>query len=317
MTKTLPAVFVAAMAMLSAADGAAQVERLVVLGDSLSDVGNAAIATNGEQPSEEYYNGRFSNGPLWVDRLAAALDLPLAPSLAGGTGFAHGGATVVPDGGDERPVPTLPAQADTYRSGLPATGIAPGTLIAVWGGGNDILDAVSLHRADATAARDRARAAAGELAGIVRDLAADGAGDILVLNQPDIGALPRLRRQGSAAVGAATSLTDLFNRELDRQIGMLRDDTTARLTLLDVHAVFDRFSDPDATPFANITEPCLAEATACSNPDAYMFWDEVHPTAAAHAILAAAVLDVLPVTADQDGAGTPDAAPTGIMSEQP
>ena len=50
---------------------------LVVLGDSLSDNGNA---------------GRFSNGPVWVEHLAEALGLELRPSRLGGTNHAVGGA---------------------------------------------------------------------------------------------------------------------------------------------------------------------------------------------------------------------------------
>jgi outer membrane lipase/esterase len=52
-------------------------EQLVVLGDSLSDMGNA---------------GRFSNGPIWVEQLAEALKLPLKASQRGGHNFAVGGA---------------------------------------------------------------------------------------------------------------------------------------------------------------------------------------------------------------------------------
>ena len=50
---------------------------LVVLGDSLSDNGNA---------------GRFSNGPVWVEHLAEWLGLELRPSRLGGTNHAVGGA---------------------------------------------------------------------------------------------------------------------------------------------------------------------------------------------------------------------------------
>ena len=41
----------------------------IVFGDSLSDTGNA---------------GRFSNGPVWVEQLAARLEVALRPTQAGG-----------------------------------------------------------------------------------------------------------------------------------------------------------------------------------------------------------------------------------------
>src|SRR5262249_12459629 len=50
------------------------VGNLVVFGDSLSDAGNAALATGGALPDPTlYYHGRFSNGPIWVDTLAKYL----------------------------------------------------------------------------------------------------------------------------------------------------------------------------------------------------------------------------------------------------
>src|SRR6478672_780719 len=65
---------------------------LIVFGDSLSDTGNDAIATRGAIPGPPYAQGRFSNGPNYVDELAQNLGLSSTPSLAGGTNSAFGGA---------------------------------------------------------------------------------------------------------------------------------------------------------------------------------------------------------------------------------
>ena len=62
-------------------------------GDSLSDVGNISALTFRTFPAAPYVNGHFTNGPVWVEDLAASLGLPaLGPSVLGGTGFAYGGA---------------------------------------------------------------------------------------------------------------------------------------------------------------------------------------------------------------------------------
>src|SRR5262245_27144397 len=71
---------------------------LFVFGDSLSDLGNVAQATASipfidPTPGPYYYNGRFSNGPIYVESLASGLGLPaVVQSRAGGNNFAHGGA---------------------------------------------------------------------------------------------------------------------------------------------------------------------------------------------------------------------------------
>src|SRR5215212_9668487 len=74
-------------------------DRLVIFGDSLSDVGNVQTITSGlaplvpPTPGPYYFNGRYSNGPNFVETLAGGLGLgPVAPSVLGGTNYAHGGA---------------------------------------------------------------------------------------------------------------------------------------------------------------------------------------------------------------------------------
>ena len=44
--------------------------KVIVFGDSLSDIGNIDDATFGVVPGSSYFSGRFSNGPAWVERLA-------------------------------------------------------------------------------------------------------------------------------------------------------------------------------------------------------------------------------------------------------
>ncbi len=78
----------------------------------------------------------FSNGPLWIERLASALDEPTAlPSLIGGTNYAFNGARAV--GASPYGTPDLVAQVDTY---LLANGgeANPDDVFVLWAGANDI-----------------------------------------------------------------------------------------------------------------------------------------------------------------------------------
>src|SRR5947208_1545881 len=68
--------------------------QIIAFGDSLTDTGNVYNQTFGISPqSPPYYNGRFSNGPLWLEDLATDLTLT-APTFSrgGGKDYAYGGA---------------------------------------------------------------------------------------------------------------------------------------------------------------------------------------------------------------------------------
>ena len=71
-------VFACSLALLSAASSAhAQAfTRLINFGDSLTDVGNTSDQTFGFSPGGDYYNGRYSNGPVWAETFARDLNLP-------------------------------------------------------------------------------------------------------------------------------------------------------------------------------------------------------------------------------------------------
>jgi hypothetical protein len=72
------------------------IDNLVVFGDSYSSTGNIYVATGGAFPAPSLFpsDGRWSNGPIWIDTLSYLLEIDSPhPSLLGGTNYAWGGAT--------------------------------------------------------------------------------------------------------------------------------------------------------------------------------------------------------------------------------
>ncbi len=235
---------------------------LVVFGDSLSDNGNA---------------GRFSDGPVWVEHLARRAGVELLPSRLGGTNYAAGGARAQGGPADLR------AQADAYLAARRRDGLDPQALHVVYAGGNDLLAAG--YAADREA---MTRSAAAAVGGVVDDLAAAGASRILVPNLPDVGVTPALRALGPAVTAMARALTRAYNAALERELARVEaGHRTVRVHRLDVFALAERtIADPAAAGFRNVTDPCLG-GPSCAG---MLFWDHVHPTALAHARLAAAAL---------------------------
>ncbi|MEZ5566324.1 MAG: SGNH/GDSL hydrolase family protein [Gammaproteobacteria bacterium] len=266
---------------------------MYVFGDSLSDTGNVNIVTGGV-PLPPYATGHFSNGPVWVETLAANLGLSASPGLAGGTNWAFGGA---PTGSPfTAAVPTMTQQVSTYY--LPsAGGVAdPNALYVVWGGGNDIR----------TGDPSVLTYSVPNISSIISTLAAAGATNFLVPNLPNIGLTPEAQAAGPAAVAGATFLSTSFNAQLAVATAGLRTSLGINITDVDVFSFLNNvIGNPSLFGLTNTTDRCFSGATGvggpgtvCANPDEYLFWDGIHPTAAAHAALGdfatAAVIPIPP-----------------------
>ena len=104
---------------LMASDGST-FSALYVFGDSLSDTGNNPA------PSGSYYDGRYSNGPLWVEYLSDDLGLPYNAS----NNFAYSGSET--------------SDLQSQIAGVPASPGLHTALFSVVSGGNDFLDNASL-----------------------------------------------------------------------------------------------------------------------------------------------------------------------------
>jgi len=248
-------------------------------GDSLSDTGNVSALTGGSTPGFPYFDGNFSNGPVWTDLLGPMLGLASSTaSSTGGTNYAWGGARTTIDIG----VPSTETQVNQYL--IDSGGVAdPSALYTIWTGGNDITSGVSVDIENGGLA----------VASMASDLLTAGAQNILVINAPNVGLTP-------AADGnevALESLSVLFNESMATGLDALG---SSNVTLLDSFALINTIvADPLAYGLTDVDNNCLATAisplTGC---DTHLFWDDRHPTAAVHQLIAdAAFAAVVPVPA--------------------
>ncbi len=254
--------------------------QLVVFGDSLSDTGNLFALTNKQAPpSPPYFNGRFSNGPIWVDYLAPQLGL----SANSVKDFAVGGAKTGRDnvgnaGLDVKLLPGLLNEIDTYAVTAPR-GAKPNTVFVVWAGANDLLN-ISDPATAPTVVND----AIANITTAVTKLAGLGAENIIVPNSIDLGFTPASIREGVAAQASAVSTA--FNQSLNQTLTNLEQSLHINVTELDLFTLSRRiFAAPEEFGFTNITDPLIEQVNPV-NPSGYFWWDTVHPTTQVHQIVA-------------------------------
>lgn len=254
-------------------------DKVIVFGDSLSDMGNVDDGTLGIEPGSDYWEGRFSNGPVWIERLCTRLGLPLAKSRSNGTNWAHGGAQTGTGtyGFLFIQFPNVRTQVTRYLNTNPAIGGE--NLFVVWAGANDYFDG----QTDTTVP-------VSNLSSAISALYARGARKFLVPNIPLLGNIP-------SYIGSPES-EPMNLRSLQHNIGLastlasLRPSMPgAEITELDVAG---DLTDMQAYPFlwglTNVTQPAL---TTPGNDDEFLFFDDVHPTRIGHQALSDVAFDAI------------------------
>ena len=262
-----------------------QVTQLVSFGDSLSDAGNASIATFGTEPGPGYATrpvtgvpfpvGYFTNPPtatgptgLWVDQLAAKLGITdPSPALAplGGSNYAVASART----GSASPA-DMQNQVNLFLATHPGSA-SSSALYTFWGGGNDIF------------AAQNPITAADNIASQIRQVAADGGHNFLWLNLPGLGGVPAIN--GDPAAAAAANFASLaFDQEWATQVSTL-DSLGINVIGVNIDTLYNEIlANPAAFGFNNVTDACLA--TAGCNPDTFLYWDSLHPTTSADSFVA-------------------------------
>jgi phospholipase/lecithinase/hemolysin len=270
----------------------------VVFGASLDDTGNVCNLSPASCPPAPYFNGRVSNGPLWVELLAANYGTTVTPSRTGGTNYAHTGARTRPIAGTTQGVPSMTLQVEDYLA-KPTSGSRAKVLFVlnVATVGNDINDALTQSVTNPQAPASILGGAVLNTMNMIGRLYANGAQNILLVNSVNVGQTPLVRALGAEASAGATQLSTQFNSGLNGQLAALRASMPLlNLYVLDAGALHAAvIANPTGLGFANSTLPCLTSAPSavCSTPERFFFWDGFHPTAAAGRLVFQRAVEVL------------------------
>ncbi|MBD1846808.1 autotransporter domain-containing protein [Cyanobacteria bacterium FACHB-63] len=263
-----------AVSLLPVRVSAQAIEGFTVFGDSLSDNGNLFRATNGlVPPSPPYFNGRLSNGPVWIESLAETLNLTTTT-----VNFAFAGAssgttnTTVPFG------PGVTTQVNGFLQNSPS--ISPNRVFVVWAGANDYLGGRVTDPAIPL----------GNISSILQRLTAAGTRTLIVPNLPDLGITPGARTPERRA--GLTQLSTTHNQGLRTSLQALaQSQPDVNIIPLDIGALLNEaLNDPARFGFTNVTQSCILSGANC---DQFLFWDDIHPTTAAHRLISEYALDIL------------------------
>ncbi|MBL8336867.1 MAG: SGNH/GDSL hydrolase family protein [Rhodoferax sp.] len=328
---------VLALASLSASAAAPPTSSwssLVIFGDSLSDTGNVLSLTSSFSPpafpSFPGAEGRFSNGPVWTEYLAAGLGRAgdSAPSnllfaglatgvipigAPGGQNYAYGGARTGL-GGSAGATTGLLGQlvawdnSPSILGGGPLTRAAdPNALYVVMAGANDLRD----YRSGVSGALAPS-AVAGNVVGALGLLANAGARHFLISTLPDLGLTPEAvnlhvtTRSTAATLAFNAALTTLANgldTSFQQATGIDLDIRTLDFYGLVNQVVADAAGGNNGAAFGitNIDSACITPAipglyffAGATGPacNVAAFSDDLHPSSRAHELLGQMALQV-------------------------
>lgn len=286
----------AAVALVSLAPSraSAQFSNLFFFGDSFTDTGNAlnlSVAGGlGNPTPSPYLAGRFSNGPVWSELFAAKLGrandaapawpvFPAIPTIPNtGNNYAVGGATTGLTGSFNS-LTGMTSQAGVFQQQHPF-GVAPNALYVLWGGGNDVLDAVKLSSpfAQLQAIKDAVQNIATIAGGLNQFY---GAANFLIPSLPNIGASP-IYANDPLGAATATSLSNTFNQLLAaaiQQYSVIPGVTVYNLSIdnLLYNVQYDAARGGQRYGITNATYPCFAPGAPSCNSS--LFVDGEHGTA--------------------------------------
>lgn len=329
-------VFVSWLMMLFALPSyAVNVDKVIIFGDSLSDNGNIYTFTHAAHrvlpfvpvipQNPPYYEGRFSNGQVWVELVADAMNVKLVD-------HAYGGSWVEPVWDSNQVVPfSLSQQVNLYLVENVLDFHKDKHLFVIWSGANDYMQG----RSDVEYATTNT---VNEIKKQVVSLIYHKAKNILLVSIPNLGVLPNVTQKGNEAVDIANQLTILHNQKLKAMVEEQQQaNPTVKIVLVDLTQPFnDLMAHPENFNLKNIKDGCFGggyylspnlinnqEIAAakdanldilnntslrtaylsaklagtgtvpCEQPDDYVFWDGVHPTRIIHQVIAFLALSTL------------------------
>jgi phospholipase/lecithinase/hemolysin len=252
-------------------------DTIVCFGDSNSDTGNVYNLTGHKwPPSPPYYQGRFSNGPVWIENLGI-------PNLIN---YAYGSATTdnnLITGVTEfnTVVPGVRQQISMYKNSTDMTKVNfARTIYVIWAGENDYYFNSSLLPYTVIPS----------LISGINDLILIGSKHFLIVNEPPLQAYPALfALNNSQGLGV---LTNLHNNVLSSSIQTLQSNfSSISFQIVDVYSLITNILTNSSAYAINNINNCWTTLNntiiqSCSTPNTYLFIDEYHFTTRVHQFIA-------------------------------
>ncbi|CAF1224643.1 unnamed protein product [Rotaria sordida] len=251
-------------------------DTIVCFGDSNSDTGNVYNLTNSKWPiAPPYEKGRFSNGPIWIEKLG----------ISNLMNYAYGGATtdnnlVQGYTAFNLMVPGIRQQITTYKNITDFNKISFNrTIYIIWAGGNDYSFNISLSPSSVVKS----------LINGINDLMQIGAKHFLIVNQPPIQAYPAA--SGLNMSDYLTKVTLEHNTNLSNSIQLLQSNySNISFKLFDVYSLIANILMNVLTYGINSTTNCWSTPNytvipLCSTPNTYIYIDNYHFTTRIHQLI--------------------------------
>ncbi len=279
----------------------ASINKLIIFGDSLSDNGTLRQLTSTQpQPAPEF----FSDGPVWPNYLSEKLGVPqLNLAVAGAKSVGHDSAQLQAAaklGAFSALGYTtglgLKAQVDNYINNNTAAD-QQNALHTILIGGNDILAYLNgLVAGTETAAGsvDVSDAIAATVIESVSRLVSNGSKNIVVFTLPELSDAPRLDISGfSAHQATIKALVQTLNNKLVADLKTQRVAASSPYNIIIFNTYRATNNAKDSGDFTNVNDSWLVvdgnlQPTGETNGlvEEFLFWDTIHPTSAAHEMLA-------------------------------
>ena len=282
---------------------------LLAFGDSLSDMGNAKASILNTPDVPPYWQGRFSNGEVWLGGLYDAYGL----TSSIGSGVASSGANRAFGGAQTGAgyayllIPNVGTQISSYLANVQAT-IPSNAVVSLWAGGNDFLYGTA--NADTIASNMEAH---------LRQLAGAGARTLVVPNLPPLEDTPEIQsRSVSQQANIRNEVID-YNNQLANIIVNLRAELGITIYTVDAWTIFGEITaNKEALGLTNVQDAacsggstllplpiCNSGSSIAANVDEYIFFDKAHPTSVMHDVIARFAVEAIGA-ADTDADGIVD-----------
>ena len=285
-----------------------QINNLLVFGDSLSDMGNAKNSVLNVPDVPPYWQGRFSNGQVWIEYVSQSYGLTttIGSGVESGDNRAFGGSQTGA-GFSYVLLPNVGTQISNYLANVQSS-IPANNVVSLWAGGNDFLYGTA-----------NSNTIVANMEAHIRQLAGAGATEFIMPNLPPLEKTPEILSRSQNQQNSIAAEVVSYNQKLFSLINNISTELNLVIHFIDAWSLFNDIvnnsfalgitnTQESACPDSGTLLPlpiCDSSSSLVSNPDEYLFFDKAHPTRVMHKFISYFAIQSIGY-AETDGDGVID-----------